>query len=260
MRASSAGRSSGRAGRRRCPWGPTWGSRATGFGFSIRSRLRGIPATWLGGFDAAVDRGREVTEEALSCIQQHVDRYRADDFFPQPHDRAALLRFLKPRAGLYARLSEMHDCGLLGRVFPGVPGDFVAGGARLLPQVHGRRAHAADDPEPRAARDTEEPIAAAIPLGARRPPGAGAARPRAAASRRREVARRRPRARERAHGGGGARSAAAGGGAARDGAVPHPASPQDVAGRRSGATPRIPRSSSSSRRWSAPRSASRCCA
>ena len=33
-------------------------------------------------------------------------------------DRAALLRFLKPRPGLYARLSQMHDCGLLGRVFP----------------------------------------------------------------------------------------------------------------------------------------------
>src|SRR5690606_13753791 len=54
----------------------------------------------------------------LSCIQQHVDRYRADDFFPEEADRAALLRLLKPRAGLYARLSEMHDCGLLGRVFP----------------------------------------------------------------------------------------------------------------------------------------------
>src|SRR5205085_6693586 len=60
----------------------------------------------------------EVTEEALSCIQQHVDRYRADDFFVDARDRSALLRFLKPRPGLYARLSEMHDCGLLGRVFP----------------------------------------------------------------------------------------------------------------------------------------------
>ncbi len=29
-----------------------------------------------------------------------------------------MMRFLKPRPGLYARLSEMHDCGLLGRVFP----------------------------------------------------------------------------------------------------------------------------------------------
>ena len=66
----------------------------------------------------ALEHGATVAEEALSCIQQHVDRYRADDFFPEAADRAALLAFLKPRPGLYARLSEMHDCGLLGRVFP----------------------------------------------------------------------------------------------------------------------------------------------
>src|SRR5688572_23883831 len=76
------------------------------------------PASWIGAFQAAIDAGSEVTEEALSCIQQHVDRYRADDFFPTADDRAALLQLLKPKAGLYARLSEMHDCGLLGRVFP----------------------------------------------------------------------------------------------------------------------------------------------
>src|SRR5205085_7655178 len=67
-------------------------------------------------FQAALDAGTEVTEEALSCIQQHVDRYRADDFFAGATDRGALLQFLKPRPGLYARLSQMHDCGLLGRV------------------------------------------------------------------------------------------------------------------------------------------------
>ncbi len=76
------------------------------------------PTSWVGAFQAAIDAGTSVAEEALSCIQQHVDRYRADDFFPEPHERAALLRFLKPIPGLYARLSEMHDCGLLGRVFP----------------------------------------------------------------------------------------------------------------------------------------------
>jgi [protein-PII] uridylyltransferase len=73
---------------------------------------------WIAAFQAAIDAGTEVTEEALSCIQQHVDRYRADDFFPDDASRKALLRLLKPRPGLYARLSEMHDCGLLGRVFP----------------------------------------------------------------------------------------------------------------------------------------------
>ena len=76
------------------------------------------PSSWLGAFQAALDSETEVSEEALSCIQQHVDRYRADDFFADANDRAALLRFLKPRPGLYARLSQMHDCGLLGRVFP----------------------------------------------------------------------------------------------------------------------------------------------
>jgi [protein-PII] uridylyltransferase len=76
------------------------------------------PASWIPAFQAAIDGGSEVTEEALSCIQQHVDRYRADDFFPTAATRAALLRLLTPRPGLYARLSEMHDCGLLGRVFP----------------------------------------------------------------------------------------------------------------------------------------------
>ena len=76
------------------------------------------PSSWLGAFQSALDEGTEVSEEALSCIQQHVDRYRADDFFADAHDRTALLRFLRPRPGLYARLSQMHDCGLLGRVFP----------------------------------------------------------------------------------------------------------------------------------------------
>src|SRR5690606_3446443 len=48
------------------------------------------PASWIHAFQAAVDHGTEVAEEALSCIQQHVDRYRADDFFPEEADRAAL--------------------------------------------------------------------------------------------------------------------------------------------------------------------------
>ena len=76
------------------------------------------PASWINAFQAAIDSGSEVTEEALSCIQQHVDRYRADDFFPAAGHRAAMLQLLKPKPGLYGRLSQMHDCGLLGRVFP----------------------------------------------------------------------------------------------------------------------------------------------
>ena len=100
------------------PVGPNLGLSRDGIRFLDPIQAARNPSTWVAVFDAAVNGGVEVSEEALSCIQQHVDRYRADDFFPQPPDRAALLNFLKPRAGLYARLSEMHDCGLLGRVFP----------------------------------------------------------------------------------------------------------------------------------------------
>src|SRR5687767_12923614 len=100
------------------PVGPNLGLSRDGIRFLDPIHAARTPASWVGAFQAAIDSGTEVTEEALSCIQQHVDRYRADDFFPDEVSRDALLRLLKPRAGLYARLSEMHDCGLLGRVFP----------------------------------------------------------------------------------------------------------------------------------------------
>jgi [protein-PII] uridylyltransferase len=100
------------------PVGPNMGLSRDGVRFIDPLQAARNPASWLGTFQAALDASTEVSEEALSCIQQHVDRYRADDFFADAEDRAALLRFLKPRPGLYARLSQMHDCGLLGRVFP----------------------------------------------------------------------------------------------------------------------------------------------
>jgi [protein-PII] uridylyltransferase len=76
------------------------------------------PESWLSLFQAALDANSPVTDATLAWIQQRVDRHEAEDFFPGAADRDALLTFLKPRAGLYARLSEMHDCGLLGRMFP----------------------------------------------------------------------------------------------------------------------------------------------
>ena len=100
------------------PVGPNMGLSRDGVRFIDPLQAARNPASWLGIFQAALDAGTEVSDEALSCIQQHVDRYRADDFFIDVEGRAALLRFLKPRPGLYARLSQMHDCGLLGRVFP----------------------------------------------------------------------------------------------------------------------------------------------
>jgi [protein-PII] uridylyltransferase len=100
------------------PVGPNLGLSRDGIRFLDPIAAARNPASWIGAFQAAIDSGTEVAEETLSCVQQHVDRYRADDFFPEAHDRLALLALLTPRQGLYARLSEMHDCGLLGRVFP----------------------------------------------------------------------------------------------------------------------------------------------
>jgi len=100
------------------PVGPNLGLSRDGIRFLDPIQAARDPSSWIGAFQAAINAGTEVTEEALSCIQQHVDRYRADDFFPDQAARAAVLTLLKPREGLYARLSQMHDCGLLGRVFP----------------------------------------------------------------------------------------------------------------------------------------------
>ena len=100
------------------PVGPNLGLSRDGIRFLDPIQAAREPASWIAAFQAAIDADTEVTEEALSCIQQHVDRYRADDFFPDETSRKALLMLLRPRTGIYARLSEMHDCGLLGRVFP----------------------------------------------------------------------------------------------------------------------------------------------
>jgi len=81
-----------------------------------RARVR--PESWLSLFQAAIDTGAPVADEALTWIQERVERCHPEQFFPSPAEQAALLAFLKPRAGLYARLSEMHDCRLLGRMFP----------------------------------------------------------------------------------------------------------------------------------------------
>src|SRR5262249_16656591 len=89
-----------------------------GIRFVDALRAEANPASWLSLFQSALDADTPVADGALTWIQQRVERQSAEAFFPQPADRAALLAFLRPRAGLYARLSEMHDCGLVGRMFP----------------------------------------------------------------------------------------------------------------------------------------------
>jgi [protein-PII] uridylyltransferase len=99
-----------------------------GIRFIDTEQARTRPESWLSVFQTAIDSQSPVAYNTLAWIQQHVDCHAAEDFFPTEADRAALLTFLRPRPGLYARLSEMHDCGLLGRMFP----EFAAISSRVV--------------------------------------------------------------------------------------------------------------------------------
>ncbi|MGE3509846.1 MAG: HD domain-containing protein, partial [Vicinamibacterales bacterium] len=76
------------------------------------------PETWVAAFKAAIDAGCGVSDDALACIQQNAGRYAPEHFLPDSEHRRALLDLLKPRPGLYERLSEMHESGLLGQIMP----------------------------------------------------------------------------------------------------------------------------------------------
>ena len=86
--------------------------------FTDGTRASLQPRIWLRAFETALDEGCAVSEQVLTCIERHGGRYSPERFFPTPEQRDVLLRVLRPRRGLYARLSEMHNCGLLGRMFP----------------------------------------------------------------------------------------------------------------------------------------------
>jgi len=100
------------------PVGPNLGRSSRGVHFIDSIKAAQQPDTWLRAFEAAIENQCEVSEDALAVIRQHATRYAPEDFVPTTEVRDELLRFLRPRAGLYARLSEMHDCGLLGQMFP----------------------------------------------------------------------------------------------------------------------------------------------
>ncbi len=91
---------------------------ADGIWFTDPGAAASDPALWLAAFHEAFEDGCEVSDQALTLIQQNVDRFNEDDFVATDDQRWMIRRLLTPRRGLYARFSEMHDCGLLGRIFP----------------------------------------------------------------------------------------------------------------------------------------------
>jgi [protein-PII] uridylyltransferase len=100
------------------PVGPNLVRRADGVGFVDIREASDRPETWLALFQTAIDEQCPVNDDAIACVELNVGRFKASDFFPTDAHRDALMRFLTPRAGLYARLSDMHDAGLLGQMFP----------------------------------------------------------------------------------------------------------------------------------------------
>jgi [protein-PII] uridylyltransferase len=100
------------------PIGPNLVQSADGIRFTDGREAADRPESWLAAFEAAIDLDCPVSDQALSLVQRHVGQFVPGDFVATPAARAALLRFLRPRPGLYARLSEMHDIGLLGQIFP----------------------------------------------------------------------------------------------------------------------------------------------
>ncbi len=101
---------------------------ADGIAFADPRRAMAHPDTWVDAFTAAVDQGTRVADATIAWLQQHVGAHTADAFVPDAPAREALLAFLRPRPGLYDRLTEMHDCGLLGRIFP----EFQTVGSRVV--------------------------------------------------------------------------------------------------------------------------------
>ncbi|MEN3337851.1 MAG: [protein-PII] uridylyltransferase [Acidobacteriota bacterium] len=91
---------------------------ADGVRFIDLDRAASQPSLWLEAFRIAIERGTAVSEQALTCIEQNVHRCSPDDFVATAGERHQLRQVLRPHGGLYARLSEMHDCGLLTRIFP----------------------------------------------------------------------------------------------------------------------------------------------
>ena len=127
LRARTVARALASAERTLRPAGPPIAARRIGRQFEIDGegvwftnpeRAAALPSLWIDAFRVALDHGCRVSERALSLIEQHLQRCTPDDFVSTEGERQQLRKLLVPRRGLYDRLSEMHDCGLLNRIFP----------------------------------------------------------------------------------------------------------------------------------------------
>ncbi len=149
----------GAAGGAGCRSARTSCGRPTASGSSTAARRPTVRRPGSRCFRRRSISGCAVSDEALACVQQNAGRFTAEEFFPtaaSPRRAAAL-----PEAAARALRAAVRDARLRAARadVPRVQGDQLPRGPRLLSQVHGRRAHAADDPEPRAAGRSRRPNA-----------------------------------------------------------------------------------------------------
>ena len=119
MRVPSIARFAGRCGPRRRRSAAISFAPPTAFASSTVARRPSVRKRGSRVFQAALDGGCAVSDDALSMHAAerrtvHAGRISSDDRLTGTR----CLHFLKPQPGLYARLSEMHDSGLLGQMFP----------------------------------------------------------------------------------------------------------------------------------------------
>jgi [protein-PII] uridylyltransferase len=91
---------------------------ADGVRLATVSEAASRPAAWIETFREALAKNLPVSHDLLRSIEHDRARFLASDFVATEAERRQLRALLFPRPGLYARLSEMHDCGLLGSIFP----------------------------------------------------------------------------------------------------------------------------------------------
>ena len=166
-----------------CRSARTSGCRATASASSIRCRRRATRRRGWARSRRRSTQGTAVSEEALSCIQQHVDRYRADDFFPTPPTAPRCCAFLQAAAGTLrpavARCTTAACSGGCSRSSRRSRGAWCATSTTSTRSTSTRCSRSATSSGWPA---TDEPERAALPQRARRAGGAGAAGAGAAAS------------------------------------------------------------------------------
>jgi [protein-PII] uridylyltransferase len=105
---------------------------ADGLRFADPATAASRPSLWPEIFRLALADGCPVSEQALDCIEQNLGQFSADDFAGTEAERQQIRALFYPRPGLYARLSEMHDCGLLNKIVP----EFAGIHCRVIRDFH----------------------------------------------------------------------------------------------------------------------------